>query len=181
MNHLYSNIIGAKVYEIETNLILAKVREVVISLDTGDIKAFLVQTGFFPFYVNKILQPRDITRWTTNIYIQERQDLSLPEDIVRLRNIYNEYISLYRLPVYTENDTSLGVVLDYQVSDISNELIELRVGSAPIFMNSVNGYLSIRKKDIVKIEKTLIVVKDLYLKQIVEEIDSGECTPEPTY
>lgn len=178
MRKLYSEIKGTDICAIEDNFLLGIVKDVVIDFDNGEVKAFLASAGLLS---KRILQPRDILKWTEKIYIEDIENLSHPEEIIRLRNIYDEFISLHGLSVFTESDINLGQVIDYRIFTDSYKLMEIHVGKIGWFGRVRGDYLCVKKKDIIKISENGVIVADMTI-DIGEEEDNLEyTTAELTY
>jgi len=169
MNKYYSTTRRQHIVSIDTNQNLARFDDTIFDYSTGDILAIMVSQISLLNFQKMVILPRDIMKWTDNIYVQNKNDISDPEDIVRLKTIYEDFFSLIRLPVFTESEQKIGKVRDYMICDTLGKLKQIIVGKH-----------NIPTRQIVSINADKIVVKDLSIT-VGETVPQTSFVPEPSY
>lgn len=117
----YKTLIQSKNDDVPTGLLL----DVVVNADTGVFEAFWVKS----LEGQKLLLPKDIISWDSQqITITDSNDLSTPEDLPRLRKIFEKECSILRARVYDRaHQKMLGTVRDFTFDTISPRLLAIEV------------------------------------------------------
>lgn len=117
----YKTIVQSKNDDLPTGLLL----DMVINADTGVFEAFWVKSldGL------KLLLPKDIITWDSQqITISDNHDLSSPENLPRLKKIFEKECSILKARVYDQaHHKILGTVRDFTFDTISPRLLAIEV------------------------------------------------------
>lgn len=95
--------------------------------------------------------------------INDYDDLTEVDELVRLRDIMKIRFELAGKAVITENKRKVGKVSDYAMDTKSLYIQKLYI-SEPLFRNFAGGQLSIDRSQIVEITDTQITVRDVDVK-----------------
>ncbi len=150
----YKTIIQSKNDDIPTGVLL----DMVINPETGVFEAFWVKS----LEGQKLLLPKDIINWDTQqITINDSNDLSSPEDLPRLRKVFEKECPILKAKVYDRaHEKFLGTVRDFTFDTISPRLLALEVEKNFFGM----GRHRIPQHRIIKIKADKITVDSSVLK-----------------
>jgi len=169
MNKYYSQVKKHHIISVDNSVELARFKNIIFDYTNWSILAIVVKQINFFSYKEKVVLPRDIIKWTDNLYVQNNNDVCEVEDIIRLRNIYYDYVYLINLPVVTVSGYKLGHVRDYTFCNKTFQLKKLIVNKQDI-----------SSMQIVSIDREKIIVKDTVIS-IEEDININSLTPEMSY
>ncbi len=166
---LGSNIKNVQVFSLQTGQPVAKVLGPLIDPANLEIVAFSVITG--PRRP-AVLLSRDLRRLTGDTaVIDSDEDLSSPDDIVRLQEIIRKRFNLPGLQVVNESGQKLGKITDYVVGLASRKVTKIYV--KPPFLKSVlSSNLIIDRAQIVDVTPKKITVRDASLPEPALGINS---------
>ncbi len=164
MNKYYSNTKGQSIIAIDHDTFLGSVYDLAINPEDGSITAILVNP-LFSFSKKKVLLPQDIMKWTSNIYVYDHESITDIEDIVRLNSLFDNYINLIDLPVFTESGEKIGIILNFLISDVEMKVKKIIVGKKALFGFYIEEIARISSKDIILIEEAKVIVSDTKIKE----------------
>lgn len=171
MLKFFQDIKKQKIVAIDENEEVGRFFDFLFNYDNGQVLAIIVKKSEFFKTSQTLLLPRDVLKWGQNIYIREVEDLSLPEEIVRLKNYQTLYFSLINIPVFTENKKKIGHVIDYAISDIEFCLKKICVGNPGIpFFTAPTLITEIGRDRIISISRNKVIVKSLIVKDTETEL-----------
>ncbi|HSX14510.1 MAG TPA: PRC-barrel domain-containing protein [Candidatus Saccharimonadales bacterium] len=111
------------------------------------------------------LATRDIRQVNPHvILINSIDDLSEPDEVVRLKSLLEDNFSLIGLSVRTETGTKIGKVADY-IINIKTFMIQKLYVKQSILKNMMSSNLSIDRRQIVDVTKKTIVVRDASISE----------------
>jgi sporulation protein YlmC with PRC-barrel domain len=147
----------------------------VLSLRSGGTIAWAISPIINPnnlkiegFYCNdasakrqEVLLYQDIRELSRQGFIVNDHDaLSLPHDLVRLKQILDLHFELIKKPVVTVSKQKIGKVSDYAVETDTMYVQKLYI-SRSILKSLASGSLSIDRSQIVEITNSRIIISDL--------------------
>jgi len=159
MKKTYSQIIGTSV-AIEELGRVARVTDLLIDTQTGKIACFFVNTGKM-----QIITPNNILFFGQAIIIGDMDDIIDAHDIVRVNEVIKKDIRLLKSKVQTQKGEILGTVHNFIV-DVKFFGLTTIIVYKSFFGLFKTSNLLISARDIVKIEKGLITVKNKCAKQM---------------
>jgi len=107
------------------NIPAGAVVDFVVNPDSGVFAAIWVKTA----NGLKLLAPQDIIHWDKNqITIQAENDLSNPENFLRIKKIIDKEVPILGTPVFVKNN-KIGKVFDFAFDTISPRILTLLVRS----------------------------------------------------
>ena len=121
--------------------------------------------GFYCFEDSRSKEPlalitQDIREWIPQGFaVNDYDDLTPPDELVRLQPIMKLEFELLGKPVYTQNKKRLGRLNDYAV-DTDSFMVQKLYVSQSIVKNFTGAALSIDRDQIVEITDKRIIVKD---------------------
>lgn len=160
-----TSLIRQPVYCVETNSAIARVSDVIVNPENGQIIAFLVD-GFL-FSPIKVLSTRDIIGIRKNLIIVQKEDYLVdPKEIIEVSKIMQKNIKVLGNWVKTNKGEWIGRVEDLLVEIESFNILKYYIrGTAfsfqggPIF-GTYKPNRIIFSKDIISITSQAIIVKD---------------------
>lgn len=162
MEKAYSQIIGIPV-SVEGEGKVGKVKEVIMNPETGKIEAFVLNKRTFD-----IVLPIDVIFWSTHIVIHSMNDIFQLDEIIRLRQLLSKHIWINKCKVETADGELVGHVYDYFVD--SKMMVLTKILTVKTYFGLFKGgVFLIPRKEIIKIEKNVIIVRDLYKKYAIKE------------
>ena len=153
MEKTYSQIVGLPVV-VEGLGKVARITDMLIDSDTGKIACFFVNRGKM-----KIILPSDIIFFGQAAIIGDLDDIIDAEDIIRVTEIIRKDIGFLKSKVQTQKGEYLGQVHDYIVDISFFTLTKIIVYKSFLGLLKTPNLL-IPSRDIVKIKKNLIIVKN---------------------
>lgn len=93
------------------------------------------------------------------LVINDHDNLSHPEDLIRLKDILDLRFELLGKPVFTDKNKRLGKVTDYAVEGETLYIQKLYL-SQPLMKSISGGTLSVDRNQILEITDRKIVIKD---------------------
>lgn len=150
----------------------------VISLRTGHEVAYLIGPIINPnnlkiegFRVSDskskkelFLLTQDIRQYhVSGIFIDDHDDLSEEDDLVRLKEVLKINFVLIGKNVETASASKVGKVVDYAFDDISMFIIKLFI-SKPLYKSLNGSSLTVNRDQIVNITPSKIIIEDLLSK-----------------
>jgi sporulation protein YlmC with PRC-barrel domain len=171
-----------KIYTMQEETHAGWFYDLALDLNNGRINALIVKQLDVIFPKTKIILIKDIIKWIDNIYIQNIDFLSEIDEIIRLKNLKDSHFCLINIPVITEEGLKVGFVRDYYFSIENEKITKILVGKQITLLNmySFENYIEIKTKDIIKISKERIIVKDLK-KLETEETKEPDYIPSPSF
>ena len=139
----------------KTGLPIGKVYDFVWDEDNGKLLVVLLRRGLFN-RLQKILLSKNIVEWSDSIYVDNIDSVVFSKDLVRYKNIFNEYYTLIDTPVYDENNIFVGTLEDYSFDSKLMVLTTISIkGSKKIHHENIivtfKDIISISEEKIVKI------------------------------
>lgn len=158
MEKAYSQITGIPIV-VEGLGRVARITDILIDTENGKIACFFVNAGKM-----KIITPGDIIFFGQAIVIGDTEDIVDAEDIIRVNEILKKDIGFMKSRVETQKGEFLGHVHDLVVDLKFFGLTKIIVYKS-FFGLFKSSDLLISARDIVKIEKGLITVKNKCAKE----------------
>lgn len=162
MEKAYSQIIGIPVV-VEGLGKIARVSDIIIDTENGKIACFFVNAGKM-----KIITPSDILFFGQAIIIGDPEDVIDAEDIVRVNEVINRDIRILKSKVQTQKGEVLGHIHNFIIDLKFFGLTKIVVYKSFFGLFKTQDLL-ISARDIVKIEKGLVTVKNKCAKQMYKE------------
>lgn len=162
MEKTYSQIIGIPVV-IEGLGKIARITDILIDTQTGKVSCFFVNAGKM-----KIILPSDIIFFGQAVIIGDNEDIVDAEDIIRVTDIIEKDIGILKSKVETRKGEYLGNVNNY-IIDLKFFGLKKIIVYKSFFGLFKSQDLLISARDIVKIEKGLITVKNKCAKSMYRE------------
>lgn len=156
---LSSGLISKEVLSLRATAPVASVEGVLINPKNLKIEGFYCKE----YYSNQtvILLTQDIREIIDNGYIvNDREVLSDPEDLIRLKEIINLKFGLINKRVETVSKEKIGKVNDYVV-DLDSMYIQKLHVNKPIYKHLNNNSLIIDRSQINEITPSRIIINDL--------------------
>ncbi|MFA6521008.1 MAG: PRC-barrel domain-containing protein [Candidatus Gracilibacteria bacterium] len=154
MHKLFSEIIGLPVYDEYSPSPIAFVQDLIIDPENGKVLAFLVKG-------RHIIVPLDVERISAGIFIRDREHILPISEVLRVQSVLNLNIDIINSKVFTEKRKEyIGRSVDYEID--TRDMILSRIHTAKTFFFFRFQERVIPYKQIVKIEKRAIFVKDNY-------------------
>lgn len=149
---------GTPVMSLQTGTMLARVDEAIINPRALTVVAYYVEGPNLDANPS-IVRIEDIREiGEVGFIIDSSDDITAPEDIVRLQQIIELRFEITGLKVVDERGRTLGKVLDYNMDSLSFEIRQLRVKPSLIKMLNISELL-VHRDQIVKITNDRIIVK----------------------
>lgn len=162
MYALASNIQSSPVISLQTGTTVAWAKGIILDIATLEIKAFRCvddETGH-----NLILLSRDIRQFAQDCIIVDSPDeLSNPDDIVRLKAMLSQSYNPIDKPVVSDSGRKLGSVEDYSLNLETCRIQKLFVRQSMI-RSWLGSSLIIDRTQIVDISPKQITVRDAHVK-----------------
>lgn len=160
-----SSLIQQPVYCVENNSVMARVSDIIVNPENGQIIAFLVKINFLS--PQKVLSIRDIIGIRKNLIIIQKEDCFVdPEEIIEVSKIMNKNIKILGNWVKTKNGEWLGRVEDLLIEIQSFTILKYYIRGAtfsflngPIF-GTYKPNRIISKDNIISITSNVIVVNE---------------------
>ncbi|MBT4917097.1 hypothetical protein HN709_02255 [Candidatus Peregrinibacteria bacterium] len=154
MQKLFSNILGAPVYEDDSLRAFNTVKDIIIDPERGDMLGIVVEIRR-----NMIIAPIDIVSWGDSVRVDHRDVVTEGNEILRVEEVLKREIHIPHSKVVSEDGDSLGVVFDYSIDSNSWKLNKIFVHK--VFLGLIRFETRIiPAKEIVEISKGKIVVKN---------------------
>ncbi|MBA4336475.1 hypothetical protein C0416_01730 [bacterium] len=158
MEKEYSQIIGTPIV-VEDLGRIGRVTDITVDTQTGKVACYFVNTGKM-----KIITPNDIIFFGPAIVIGDSEDIVDAEDIIRVSNVLERDIGILKSRVETQKGEVLGNVHNF-IIDVDFAVLTKIIVYKSFFGLFKTKDLLIPAKDIIKIEKGVIVVKNKYAKK----------------
>jgi len=163
MQKLVSELKTNKVILRHEGLLVGTIHDVVINPDDGRFLGFIIKEGFGKGKL-KTLAEKDILGFNEQfILIPSYDTLGEIDEIVRIKSVLDQKVSIIKNKVYTLSGLYLGRVNDFTVDFTSAKLSRLYVDSKSL--KNITKDLLIDSKCIVSIKKDKIVVDDSCVKE----------------
>ncbi len=144
---------------LRTGGLVATAEDVIINPNNLKIEGWYCQDVFTKHRLVLLSQEvRDIV--PQGLAINDHEDMSEPDELIRLHDIMALKFELLGKPVFTDTKRKLGKVSDYAV-DMKSLYIQKLYISQPVYRNFAGGQLSIDRTQIVEITSKRIVVRDV--------------------
>lgn len=118
---------------------------------------------------NLVLLAQDVRDFVPRgIAINDHEDLSEPEELIRLKDVLELDFELLGKQVVTDQKRRVGKVSDY-AADAESLIITKLYVSRPMYKSLTEGQRIIDRKQIVEITNKKVVVKDVDVKQSAKE------------
>ena len=159
MLQLSATLLNKPVMSLRTGAQIATVYAPIINPDNLKLEGFYCKDRFS----NKtlILVYQDIRELLTKGYVvNDRDSLSEPEDLIRLKDVINLNFNLIGKPVVTVNKSRVGKVNDYAV-EVETMYIQKLYVSQSLLKSFTGGNLSVDRNQINEITDTKIVINEL--------------------
>jgi len=181
MNKYYKNLRYQKIISMSGDNILAWPYDFAFDYSTGEVLAILIKKIEFLSIKRKLILPRDIIKWTNDIYIHQIDDMVEAKEIVRLKNIFQEYYSLFYLPVFTRSGQRIGNVKDFGVCSDKMKLNKITIFQPfKLLRKSSRQIMEIQSKNIYKISREKIIVDDSIVP-VTAQCQNTSCVPSPSF
>lgn len=152
MQKLFSQIIGKPVFDEFSVSPVALVHDVLIDPENGHIVAFLVSR-------KRVVVPFDITRFSSAaLYIADRDSLTPPEDVLRVREVLRLNIPILGAKVTNMHNVYIGKVVDFEIDTKTMSLSHIFTAKTIFFFHTNDRTFA--RKQIISITKKGIQVKD---------------------
>jgi uncharacterized protein YrrD len=149
---------GTPLMSLQTGTMLARVDEALINPRSLTVVAYYVE-GPNLDVIPAVIRIEDIREiGEIGFIIDSSDDITSPEDIIRLQEIVDLQFEIAAMKVVDERGHTLGKVLDYNMDSLSFEIRQLRVKPSLLKMLNVSELL-IHRDQIVKITNDRIIVK----------------------
>lgn len=116
---------------------------------------------------------REVSR--EGVVVNHEEDLSEPDDLVRLKDMMDIKFGLIDKSVITESKKKLGKVQDFVVDELNWQIVKLHV-QRPSWRAVLNSNLIIDRGMIVSVSRRNVVVKDATIK-VTEAAPAAVPTP----
>lgn len=111
-----------------------------------------------------ILLARDVRDFVPQgLAVNDHEDLTNPEELVRLKDIIELNFELTGKPVVTDHKRKLGKVNEYAIETSSFVIQKLYV-TRPVYRSLTDGQLSIDRSQIIEITNRRVLVRDVAVK-----------------
>jgi len=182
MQKIYSHSIGQPVVRIQDGVILGFINDFIINTDTGLIVGFFVKTKDF-FSRKLVLLTRDIREWKLKVYVDDDSVLADPQDLIRLKPIFDKQMSVFLKPVLTTDDYYLGRVYDFNFDLDSFKMINLYILKKILFFITVQRRI-VPVSEIVEIKTNAVIVRSniklaKWRKRKIIDLRNFVFTPDP--
>ncbi len=162
MQKLYSQCIGLQVIEAQTRSRLGLVSDILIDPETGKLIGFIINNKY-------IIVPMDIEHLNKSLIVLEKDRIVPLAEVIRAQRIYKSYGSLIGSKVMTEKQKEyLGRLIDYSFDTSHLSLISIHTAKQYLFLHLNERIIS--AKDIIKIEKRVVTVRDIHATEFNEEV-----------
>ena len=152
MQKTFSQIIGLSVVDEMTQRKVALINDIIVDPETGKVLAFAVDK-------NHIIVSMDVERLNSSLYISDKEHIIPIDDVLRVKNVREMRIGIIGEDVITRRGKILlGTVTDYEIDTTQMAIKNIYVAKTFLFFHFAERIISI--KDVVKIEKNSIIVKD---------------------
>lgn len=153
----YRQIIGAPVVDHEDGALLALVQDIIVHPDTGKIEAFWVKPLTLPIK-NAVIQSNSILEWKKNIYIDGENEITDPEDIIKISEILSRNTYFIGNQVRNEAEDDLGRVYDLDFD--TDKLFLRQLYAQKSFLMFKYGERVFAYDKVIKVLPEYILVKD---------------------
>lgn len=111
-----------------------------------------------------VLLARDVRDFVPQgLAVNDHEDLTDPEELVRLKEVIELKFELTGKPVITNHKRKLGKVNEYAM-DTSSMMIQKLYVTRPVYRSLKDGQLSIDRSQIIEITNRHVLVKDADIK-----------------
>lgn len=172
MYSLESNLIGQPVMSLQTGQIVAWIGPPVLDIATLEVIAFTCRLphGHEPLLV----MASDVRQYASDcVIIDDEDELTNPEDIVRLNSEHRRYSPL-GTQVIADTGRRLGIVEDYSINLDTSRVQHLHVRQ-PLWRGLFNSNLIIDRTQIIDITPERITVRD---STVTDTVLSPDRVPE---
>ncbi len=167
MEHFYSKILGTFVMEDDELRPLTTVKDVVMDTEKGQAVGFLVDLS-----QNLVITPMDIFEWGDNMKVRNENCIIPAEDVIRIVEVMNRGIELFKNKVFTKDGVYLGRVVDFSIEAEGLQLQKILVAKDILGMFRYE-YRLISANKIIEIKRNKVVVeKDL--EEVVDFVPTKE-------
>lgn len=154
----FRSLVGAKVLEYSTGLVVALVSGIIVDPDTGMVEAFWVRPLTLP-YKYAVLKTPDILEFKKHLYVKGEHVLAQAEDLIRISEILEDGRTFLGAAVRSEAGISYGkcVNLTFDTGTYALRQIYSR--------RSIFGLITLDERifsynDLVKVLPAVIIVND---------------------
>jgi sporulation protein YlmC with PRC-barrel domain len=170
MNAMESQLRGKAIVSLQTGQPVAVVAGLVIDRSSLEIRAFVCQLPSQPRV--RLLLDSDIRQITNDcLIINDEDDLSETEDIVRLSGLIEEAYSPRGKGVISDTGRRLGRVTEFNINLISGRIQQIFV-RPPLWRGWFSSQLIIDRSQIVDVSIDRIIVRDSTIPDTVLSPDS---------
>jgi len=157
------------IISLDSNRILGTLNEIIIDPENGKILGLLVNAGILG--KKKAVSFNDIYDWTPQgIMVRDDEAITNIDDLVRIKKIVEEKISIIGSKVVTENEKKLGKVVDFVINTDLGILVKIYV-EKPGLKTYFGDLLIIPANRIIAIKPKKIIVRE---EALLEETDEEE-------
>jgi len=164
----YKEIIGTPILKNQDGELLGIIYDVIIDPETGKIEAFWIKCSTLPIG-NGILQNSSILDWKYKIYIKGEQEISLPDEIIKITEILSKKILFIGNTVRNESGDRLGKIYDLEF-DTTNYLIK-NLYSSKIFLGFKFNKRIFSFENIIEALPDHILVKDIQSREVRDVVE----------
>ncbi|MBI4994401.1 PRC-barrel domain-containing protein [Candidatus Peregrinibacteria bacterium] len=166
MQKLYSELIGMPVLTEYSAAPIALIKDIIIDPENGKILAFCVKN-------NRIVAPLDIEAINTNLFVADRDRIVPINEILRAETVSKMDICVIGARVLTERGKKcIGRVVDYSIDAKHMILSSIYCAKSFFFFRLDERIISY--KNIVKISKNIVIIKDSTEFLATEKVSARE-------
>ena len=160
---------GQKVLSKQTQKVLGVIEKGIIDPDTGKVIVFELKTSM----TKRWLPILDVQGYDPEaILIQSEGSLLRLEELPRVKNILESGLKVWEAKVFTESGRYLGRVADIVFDEHSGEVVKYYV-SRPFFLSPLKAYMILDKKQVLRVERKGLIVKEPEEKVPTEALASN--------
>lgn len=154
MDRYYTQAVGTPVFT-TAGVPVTKVVDVVIEPETGKIAGFLLAPGG-----HYVIAPADVLFWEQHIFIHDQDDILETGEIIKVQEILQKNLPIFRAKVYTKSGKYVGKVYDMALDS------KLFVMTKLVIAKNILGLFPFDEKiistrEILEIKKDRIIIKDI--------------------
>jgi len=160
------SLLGRSVISIQTQKNLGKIKRGVVDPDTGRLVAFELKTALTRNWLALV----DVREYGEDeILINSEGKLLILDDLPRVKKLLQSSLKVVQAKVFTESGRFLGRVSDVVFDEHSGEIIKYYIAQ-PFLLNPLRAYLILDRKQILRVERKGLIVKDPEKKAPVQAL-----------
>jgi len=155
----YTSFLNTPILNKQTGEKLGEIYDLIIDTKTGKIEAFWVKQEIF-IGATKVLSLNDISECKIKIYVQDKDAIVNPQEILKVQKIIKEEFFLYLNKVQTLSGTKLGKVTDFFFDCLTGQIIQIQISKN--FLGIKYAKRLIPFSEIYEIKKDIVILKNNY-------------------